>query len=106
MTNEELIAENRKLHEIAARQQDTIACQQETIVQLSWQMDSILICLAEKYGLTLTGKDGSESKRLSFKLEKFPDAYDRCTCRAEKKDGKYIIYVSERDTQGKQGEGK
>lgn len=92
----QLQEQNTELHKICTRQRDSLAAQQETIVRLNMQMDSILACLAEKYGFPSAQEGGPTKHQLSFPVDRFPDALVRCQVSAVKEDGLFIITVTPR----------
>lgn len=94
-------AQNTELHRICQRQRDSLAAQQETIVQLNISLDKILVCIAEKYGVPVE-LDGEVVRQLSFPLNAFPGALDRCQPSAIKNDADYVITVAKRPQEGEE----
>lgn len=86
--------ENKKLHGICTRQRDSLAAQQEAIVQLNISLDSTLACLAEKYGLPHLQEDGTTVRRLMIPAEAYPGVLDRLNVSAAMEDGHYVITVA------------
>ena len=91
--------QNTRLHTICQRQRDTIEAHQETIVQLNAAVDRILVCLVEKYG-SQEEQDGKTVRRLSFPLDAYPGALERCRPTASKSGDSYVIVVTERTEDG------
>lgn len=96
----QLQEENTTLHKICTRQRDSLAAQQEAIVQLNISLDSTLACLAEKYGEARTNADGSTAHVLSIPTDAYPGVLDRLNVHAVKEDGNYVITVSNRTQEG------
>lgn len=86
--------ENKALHNTCTRQRDSLAAQQETIVQLNISLDSTLACLAEKYGDTKVREDGTTARILSIPADAYPGVLDRLDVRATMEDGHYVITVA------------
>lgn len=86
--------ENKALHNTCTRQRDSLAAQQETIVQLNISLDSTLACLAEKYGDTKSQEDGTTARILSIPADAYPGVLDRLDVRATMEDGHYVITVA------------
>lgn len=89
----DLREQNTALHDICTQQRDSLAAQQETIVQLNRQMDSVLVCLCEVYGFPYPQADGSTKRQMAFPVDSFPDALMRCQVSAVKEDGQFVITV-------------
>ncbi|MBQ3557842.1 MAG: hypothetical protein IJA11_08635 [Oscillospiraceae bacterium] len=90
----DLQTECKALHNTCTRQRDSLAAQQETIVQLNISIDSTLACLAEKYGFPKENEDGTTAKALSISTEAYPGVLDRLDVRAVIEDGNYVITVA------------
>lgn len=88
---EEEVSELRK---ICTRQRDSLAAQQEAIVQLNISLDSTLACLAEKYGFPKAQEDGTTARVLSINAEAYPGVLDRLNVSAAMVDGHYVITVA------------
>lgn len=86
--------ENKALHNTCTRQRDSLAAQQETIVQLNISLDSTLACLAEKYGDTKSQEDGTTARILSIPADAYPGVLDRLNVSAVMEDGHYVITVA------------
>lgn len=92
-------AQNTQLHEICTRQRDSLAAQQEAIVQLNISLDSTLACLAEKYGFPKAQEDGTTARVLSISADAYPGVLDRLDVRAVLEDGCYVITVAPKPRQ-------
>lgn len=90
----ELQTENRNLHNVCTRQRDSLAAQQEAIVQMNISLDSTLACLAEKYGELKKQDDYSLARVLSIPAEAYPGVLDRLDVSATMEDGHYVITVA------------
>lgn len=90
---EEQLAE---LESICARQRDSLAAQQEAIVQLNISLDSTLACIAEKYGEAVELEDGTAANCITISTESYPGVLDRKKVGAVIEDGCYVITVAER----------
>jgi len=88
--------ENAELHTICQRQRDSLAAQQEAIVQLNISLDSTLACLANIYGEAVTLEDGTKARRMKILAEDYPGVLDRCKVGAAIEDGCYVITVTEK----------
>jgi len=97
--------ENKALHNTCTRQRDSLAAQQETIVQLNISLDSTLACLAEKYGDTKVREDGTTARILSIPADAYPGVLDRLDVRATMEDGCYVITVAPKPQEEAQGPG-
>lgn len=86
--------QNTELHNICQRQRDSLAAQQETIVQLNISLDSTLACLAEKYGFPKAQETGTTAHVLSIPTEAYPGVLDRLAVSAVMEDGNYVITVA------------
>ena len=98
---EEEVSELRK---ICTRQRDSLAAQQEAIVQLNISLDSTLACLAEKYGYPRIQEDGTTARTLTIPAEAYPGVLDRCDVRAAMEDGCYVITVAKKPQEAADGE--
>lgn len=92
----QLEEQNRELHRICQRQRDSLAAQQEAIVQLNISLDSTLACLAEKYGFPKAQEDGTTARVLSINAEAYPGVLDRLNVSAAMVDGHYVITVAQK----------
>ena len=90
----ELREQNTSLHKICTRQRDSLAAQQEAIVQLNISLDSTLACLAEKYGFPKAQEDGTTAHVLSISRDAYPGVLDRLNVSAVMEDGHYVITVA------------
>lgn len=91
---EKVREQNTELHKICTRQRDSLAAQQEAIVQLNISLDSTLACLAEKYGFPKAQEDGTTARVLSISTEAYPGVLDRLNVNAVMEDGHYVITVA------------
>lgn len=104
---QQLQEQNTELHKICQRQRDSLAAQQEAIVQLTkdggiqeridnlaYQMDSTYACVAEKYGEVVTLEDGTQARRLKIPVEDFHSALSRFDVGAVMFEGCYVITVA------------
>lgn len=89
----QLEEQNRELHRICQRQRDSLAAQQESIVQLNISLDSTLACLANIYGEQVTLEDGTQARRVKIPAEAYPGVLDRLNVSAAMVDGCYVITV-------------
>lgn len=94
--NKRLQEQNTELHKICQHQRDSLAAQQETIVQLNISVDSTLACLANLYGEAVTLDDGTSARRVKIPADHYPGVLDRFEVRAVLDDGHYVITVAER----------
>ena len=92
--SKQLEEEVSELRKICTRQRDSLAAQQEAIVQLNISLDSTLACLAEKYGFPHAQEDGTTARVLSINTEAYPGVLDRLNVRAAMEDGNYVITVA------------
>ena len=105
---EKVREQNTELHKICQRQRDSLAAQQEAIVQLtkdggiqeridnlSYQMDSTLACLANLYGEQVTLEDGTQARQVKIPAEDYPGVLDRFNVSAVMEDGHYVITVAQ-----------
>ena len=88
--------ENAELHTICQRQRDSLAAQQEAIVQLNISLDSTLVCLANIYGEQVTLEDGTQARRMKILAEDYPSALDRFNVSAVMFEGCYVVTVTEK----------
>ena len=96
----QLEEQNRELHRICQRQRDSLAAQQEAIVQLNISLDSTLACLAEKYGELKSQEVHSLVRVLSIPAEAYPGVLDRLNVSAAMVDGCYVITVAPKPQDG------
>ena len=87
MTKREAEERVKELEGICYKQRDTLASQQETIVQLNITNKSMLVAFAEKFG------DG-ENKAVEFSKESFDTALDRFEPSVEKTDDCYRVTLA------------
>lgn len=92
----QLQEQNTELHQICQRQRDSLAAQQETIVQLNISLDSTLACLANLYGAPVTLEGGIQARRVKIPAEAYPGVLDRYAVGAVMEDGHYVITVAEK----------
>jgi len=100
----QLQEQNTELHKICTRQRDSLAAQQEAIVQLNISLDSTLACLAEKYGFPKAQEDGTTARVLSINAEAYPGVLDRLNVSAAMVDGHYVITVAPKPQEVDNGE--
>lgn len=100
----QLEEELSELRKICTRQRDSLAAQQEAIVQLNISLDSTLACLAEKYGEFVKRDDYSLARCLSIPAEAYPGVLDRLDVRAAMEDGYYVITVAPKPKEAANGE--
>ena len=97
----QLEEQNAELHKICQRQRDSLAAQQEAIVQLNISLNSTLACLASIYGDVETLEDGTTlAFRVKIPAEEYPGVLDRCSVSAAMKDGCYVITVVPKPQEG------
>ncbi len=100
----QLQEQNTELHKVCIRQRESLAAQQETIVQLNMQVDGILACLCEKYGYPTQSGDGGTKHRLSFSVERFQEVLSYLQVSAVMEYGEYIITAGARDEQPREAD--
>ena len=91
---QQLQEQNTELHKICQRQRDSLAAQQEAIVQLNISLDSTLACLANRYGQVVTLEDGTQARQVKIPAEDYPGALDRFNVGAVMFEGHYVITVA------------
>lgn len=91
---QQLQEQNTELHKICQRQRDSLAAQQEAIVQLNISLDSTLACLANLYGEPVVLEDGTQARRVKIPAEAYPGVLDRFNVGAVMEDGHYVITVA------------
>ena len=96
--------QNTELHRICQRQRDSLAAQHEAIVQLNVSLDGILVCLAEKYGVPVELESGEVARQLSFPLNAYPGALDRCKPSATKNETDYVVTVVKRPEESEEAQ--
>lgn len=99
----QLEEELSELRKICTRQRDSLAAQQEAIVQLNISLDSTLACLAEKYGFPRLQEDCTTVRVLSIPAEAYPGVLDRLDVRAAMEDGHYVITVAPKPQEAADG---
>jgi len=90
----QLQEQNTELHKICTRQRDSLAAQQEAIVQLNISLDSTLACLANIYGAQVTLEDGTQARQVKIPAEDYPSVLDRFEVGAVMFEGHYVITVA------------
>ena len=96
----QLEEQNRELHAICQRQRDSLAAQQEAIVQLNISLDSTLACLANIYGEQVTLEDGTQARRVKIPAENYPGVLDHFDVGAVMFEGHYVITVAKKPQNG------
>lgn len=91
---QQLQEQNTELHKICQRQRDSLAAQQEAIVQLNISLDSTLACLANLYGEQVTLEDGTQARQVKIPTEDYPGVLDRFNVGAVMFEGHYVITVA------------
>lgn len=91
---EKVREQNTELHKICQRQRDSLAAQQEAIVQLNISLDSTLACLANLYGEQVTLEDGTQARQVKIPAEDYPGVLDRFNVGAVMFEGHYVITVA------------
>lgn len=94
----QLREQNTELHKICQRQRDSLAAQQEAIVQLNISLDSTLACLANLYGEPVTLADGTRARRVNIPTEDYPGVLDRFSVGAVMENGRYVITVAPKES--------
>ena len=100
----QLEEQNTELYRICHRQRDSLAAQQEAIVQLSISLDSTLACLANIYGEQVTLEDGTQARRVKIPAEDYPGVLDRFEVGAVMFEGHYVITVAKKPQEVDNGE--
>lgn len=96
---EKVREQNTELHKICTRQRDSLAAQQEAIVQLNISLDSTLACLANLYGEQVTLEDGTQARQVKIPAEDYPGVLDRFEVGAVMFEGHYVITVAPKPEQ-------
>ena len=96
---EKVREQNTELHKICTRQRDSLAAQQEAIVQLNISLDSTLACLANRYGQDVTLEDGKQARQVKIPAEDYPGVLDRFEVGAVMFEGHYVITVAPKPEQ-------
>lgn len=88
MTKKEAEERVKELEGICTRQRDSLASQQEAIVQLSEITDKTIAAITEKYG------EGEEEKVLQFSVERFNTVLEDHSIKVESSGEEFVATLS------------
>ena len=88
MTKKEAEERVKELEGVCYKQRDSLAAQQEAIVQLNEIMDKTVAAITEKYG------EGEEEKVLRFSVEKFNTILEDRSIKVESNEEEFVATLS------------
>lgn len=88
MTKKEAEERVRELEGICFRQRESLASQQEAIVQLSAITDKTIAAITEQYG------EGEEEKKLRFSVERFNNVLEDHKIKVESTEDEFVATLS------------
>lgn len=88
MTKKEAEERVRELEGVCLRQRESLASQQEAIVQLSAITDKTIAAITEQYG------EGEEEKKLRFSVERFNNVLEDHKIKVESTEEEFVATLS------------